>query len=151
MTAAFDEDLGGRVTAGVYRTDGVAEWGSDDAVDDWVEALGAVRERLVDEGVAELAPGVVAHRLVGAGERVGERVLILRREAVAPAWLQGVRLTDRQREVAELASHGATVDEVAAHCGISPHTVRQHLKHAYRKLGVANRVELARALRLLGA
>jgi DNA-binding CsgD family transcriptional regulator len=55
-------------------------------------------------------------------------------------------LTPRQLEVCEYAASGATVDEIAAHLHISPGTVRTHLKTVYRNLGVANRVELARAL-----
>jgi DNA-binding CsgD family transcriptional regulator len=55
-------------------------------------------------------------------------------------------LTPRQLEVCECAASGATVDEIAAHLHISPGTVRTHLKTVYRNLGVANRVELARAL-----
>ena len=59
---------------------------------------------------------------------------------------EAYRLTRRQREVAELAATGATIDEIGRHLGISPHTVRQHLRDAYRLLDVGNRVELARAL-----
>lgn len=64
-------------------------------------------------------------------------------------WLSDARLTPRQLEVCELAATGATAEEVARHLGISPHTVRQHLKMAYQELGVANRVELAQALGVL--
>lgn len=55
-------------------------------------------------------------------------------------------LTVRQRDVASLAATGATVTEIASALDISEHTVRTHLKRVYRHLGVANRVELARAL-----
>ncbi len=51
-------------------------------------------------------------------------------------------LTQRERQVAEFASAGATSPEVAGTLGISTHTVRQHLKEVYRKLGVASRFEL---------
>lgn len=56
------------------------------------------------------------------------------------------RLTPRQREIAELASVGATVDEIARSLQVSPYTVRQHLKAVYRQLDVGNRVELAQAI-----
>lgn len=55
-------------------------------------------------------------------------------------------LTPRQREIAALVSVGASAKEAAEHLKISHHTVRQHLKVVYRLLGVASRVELARAM-----
>ena len=58
-------------------------------------------------------------------------------------------LTRRQIEVAEYAAVGATCREIARTLDISPHTVRQHMKRTYELLGVANRVELARALAVL--
>jgi DNA-binding CsgD family transcriptional regulator len=54
-----------------------------------------------------------------------------------------VRLTSRQREVAELAAVDATVDEIAAHLELSPNTVKSHLKAVYRRLDVHSRIELA--------
>lgn len=55
-------------------------------------------------------------------------------------------LSARQWEVCEYAAAGATVPEIARTTGLSPETVRTHLRTAYRRLGVANRVELANAL-----
>lgn len=55
-------------------------------------------------------------------------------------------LTDRQLEVADLLVAGATVGQIAEWLGVSPHTAKDHTKALYRKLGVANRVELARQL-----
>ena len=54
-----------------------------------------------------------------------------------------VRLTEAQRAVSELAAVGATVPEIASALGLSPHTVRQHLKSTYKRLDVGARVELA--------
>lgn len=56
------------------------------------------------------------------------------------------RLTPRQRDVAERAALGATLNEIAEDLGLSSHTARQHLKAAYKTLDVHNRVELARRL-----
>ncbi len=53
-------------------------------------------------------------------------------------------LSPRQFEIAEYAAVGATAKEIAKLLGISAHTVRQHLKEVYRRLGVANRIELSR-------
>lgn len=60
-------------------------------------------------------------------------------------------LTTRQRQVAELAAAGLTVDETAQEIGARPHTVRDHLKEVYRKLAVANRSELAHAINAASA
>jgi DNA-binding CsgD family transcriptional regulator len=59
---------------------------------------------------------------------------------------ENFNLSPRQREIAEYAAAGATAREIAATLGISPHTVRQHLKDVYRTLGVSSRVELVRAI-----
>jgi DNA-binding CsgD family transcriptional regulator len=53
-------------------------------------------------------------------------------------------LSAREREVAHLAACGLGDKEIARRLGISPTTVRTHVEHAYRKLGVNNRVALAR-------
>lgn len=58
-------------------------------------------------------------------------------------------LTPRQCEVVEFAAAGATNREIAETLGISPDTVSDHLSEAYRRLEVANRVELA--LKLTGS
>lgn len=52
------------------------------------------------------------------------------------------RLTMRQREIADLASHGLTIGEIAAATRRAPDTIKTHLKSVYRTLGVANRLEL---------
>lgn len=70
----------------------------------------------------------------------------------APAMLVVLRsstravLSPRQLEVARMAVVGATAREIAVALQISTNTVRDHLKAAYHRLGVANRVELARAV-----
>ncbi len=55
-------------------------------------------------------------------------------------------LSPRQLDVCRLASGGATSAEVASALGLGFETVRTHLKSAYRRLGVANRFELAGVL-----
>jgi DNA-binding CsgD family transcriptional regulator len=44
----------------------------------------------------------------------------------------------------ELVARGATNREVAAQLFLSPHTVSTHLRHAFVKVGVRSRTELAR-------
>ncbi len=55
-------------------------------------------------------------------------------------------LTPTQRTIAEYAIVGATVEEIARTMQAGRETVRTHMKEIYRRLEVANRVELARAL-----
>jgi DNA-binding CsgD family transcriptional regulator len=55
-------------------------------------------------------------------------------------------LTRAQRAVAEYASAGATVDEIARALDTTPNTIRTHLREIYRRLEVATRAELAQAL-----
>jgi DNA-binding CsgD family transcriptional regulator len=55
-------------------------------------------------------------------------------------------LTQREREVALLVADGLRSREVAERLAIAPQTVKSHLKTIFDKLGVRNRVELARRL-----
>ena len=55
-------------------------------------------------------------------------------------------LSPRQLEIAEYAAAGATASEIARQLDISVHTVRQHIKEVYRRLNVANRIELSKTL-----
>lgn len=51
------------------------------------------------------------------------------------------RLTDREMAILEGLSSGSTNRELAAHYGISPKTLQNHLTAIYRKIGVVNRGE----------
>jgi predicted ATPase/DNA-binding CsgD family transcriptional regulator len=53
-------------------------------------------------------------------------------------------LSPVERQVVELASQGLSNPRIAGELFISRNTVKAHLSHAYMKLGVANRTELAR-------
>jgi DNA-binding CsgD family transcriptional regulator len=53
-------------------------------------------------------------------------------------------LTKGERGVADLVAEGLTNRGVATRLFLSPHTVDAHLRHIFRKLGIASRVELAR-------
>jgi DNA-binding CsgD family transcriptional regulator len=66
--------------------------------------------------------------------------------AVPPAPGLEARLSAREREVARLAATGLGDKDIARRLEISPTTVRTHIDNAYRKLGVNNRVTLARCL-----
>jgi DNA-binding CsgD family transcriptional regulator/PAS domain-containing protein len=51
-------------------------------------------------------------------------------------------LSPREREVLLLLDRGLTTGAMAEELGISPHTVRDHLKHLYRKTSTTGRSEL---------
>jgi DNA-binding NarL/FixJ family response regulator len=55
-------------------------------------------------------------------------------------------LTERELELAMLVVDRRTNPEIAAQLFLSQKTVETHLRNIYRKVGVANRVELARAI-----
>lgn len=60
-------------------------------------------------------------------------------------------LTERELAVARLASLGLHDKVIAQRLGVAFTTVRTHLGHAFRKLGVANRTQLVDRLARLGA
>lgn len=51
-----------------------------------------------------------------------------------------VGLTDREREVLELAAEALTARQIATRLGLRERTVTTHLEHIYRKLGVSSRL-----------
>lgn len=55
-------------------------------------------------------------------------------------------LTEREADIAELASSGMTNGEIAEQLVVTPRTVAFHLGNAYRKLGISGRGELPAAL-----
>jgi DNA-binding CsgD family transcriptional regulator len=69
----------------------------------------------------------------------GERVRPRRRAS-------GDQLTSQERRVADLVSRGLSNREVAAHLFLSVNTVETHLRHIFRKRGVATRTQLAAKL-----
>ncbi len=55
-------------------------------------------------------------------------------------------LSGREVEVLRLVAQGLTNTQVAEHLYLSPNTIRAHLRHIYRKLGVSSRAEATHAV-----
>lgn len=56
---------------------------------------------------------------------------------------RGLPLTPRETEVAGLVAQGLNNSEIAKLLVVTNATVKAHCTHIYRKLGFANRLELA--------
>jgi DNA-binding CsgD family transcriptional regulator len=69
-----------------------------------------------------------------------------RSEELAPLLMRAWALTPREREVTGLVIDGLSSDDIAAALFISVHTVRDHLKVIFGKVGVSSRRDLAAAL-----
>ena len=57
-----------------------------------------------------------------------------------------VPLSVREREIVMLAAQGMASKDIAERLYLSVRTVNNHLQHAYTKLGVSGRADLAQAL-----
>ncbi|HTO67605.1 MAG TPA: helix-turn-helix transcriptional regulator [Bradyrhizobium sp.] len=68
--------------------------------------------------------------------------LYFRTRAVAPAALRLNSLTDRQRDLVDLAALGLSDKAIASRLGISENTVGNHLRAIYAKLGISKRGHL---------
>jgi DNA-binding CsgD family transcriptional regulator len=53
-------------------------------------------------------------------------------------------LTESELHVVRLVAQGLTNRQTAERLFLSQHTVSNHLRHAFAKLGISSRVELAR-------
>jgi DNA-binding CsgD family transcriptional regulator len=85
-------------------------------------------------------PGTISPRIAALLDgRVDARTPALR--ATRPM------LTDRERQIAEMAAAGAPSREIAGQLFLSTRTVDNHLLRVYAKLGIAGRTQLATALR----
>jgi DNA-binding NarL/FixJ family response regulator len=90
--------------------------------------------RATADGRAVFTPGL-------AGLVLGEYRRIAQRPDSGPAT---PGLTERETEILRYVAKGLTAKQIAARLSLSHRTVENHVQATFRKLQVANRVELAR-------
>jgi DNA-binding NarL/FixJ family response regulator len=115
---AVDRAIGRRKTA-----DAVVK--AREQLDDWSTMIRSLQESLAPQLLApETAAGIPRDPLAGLSEE------------------QRALLSPRETEVLLALATGASTRDLSAKLFISEHTVRNHLKAIYRKLGVHSRTEL---------
>jgi DNA-binding CsgD family transcriptional regulator len=73
--------------------------------------------------------------------------LFLATEQVARSSIDLAVLTDRQRQLVDLALMGLSDKSIASRLGISEHTVGNHFRGIYERLGISKRSQLIAALK----
>jgi DNA-binding CsgD family transcriptional regulator len=131
-------------------------WERDRALPTCVQAVAA---RALRTAEGDDAPGEVAFArvlsttgrwillhgaaLVTDGRRRGAVIVEAAHPArLAPLLMTAYGLTGREREVTRAVLRGDTTAEIAAALRVSGHTVQQHLKNIFEKVGVRSRREL---------
>jgi DNA-binding CsgD family transcriptional regulator len=106
------------------------------------EPTGITRLSEALETYAALGASWDAGRVRGRLRALGVRRRITRSTRPDKGW---AGMTESELAVARLVAQGLTNREVAERLYVSPHTVGMHLRHAFAKLNISSRVELARA------
>lgn len=84
--------------------------------------------------------------LIGAAGGYVITLEAARSEDLAPLLMRAWSLTAREREVARLVIDGLSSEDIAQALFISVHTVRDHVKAIFEKIGVSRRHDLIAAL-----
>jgi len=107
--------------------------------------------RALDAGVSGyLLKDSPSKTLADAVRRVNAGGRVIDPELAAEAWGEADPLTDRERQVLQMAGDGAAGAEIATKLNLSEGTVRNYLSEAISKLGASNRTEAARIARQKG-
>jgi DNA-binding CsgD family transcriptional regulator len=110
----------------------------------------AMRVRAAHEdGAAQIRSRLRTRRgvwLLMHGAVLGDNVALIiepaRSSDVAPIITEAYGLTGRELDVTRAIARGLSTDEIAAELYLSPHTVRDHVKALFEKVGVSSRGEL---------
>jgi two-component system response regulator DesR len=107
--------------------------------------------RALDAGVSGyLLKDSPSKTLADAVRRVHAGGRVIDPELAAEAWGEADPLTDRERQVLQMAGDGAAGADIATKLNLSEGTVRNYLSEAISKLGASNRTEAARIARQKG-
>lgn len=132
-----------RVSIAICDSQGVLQYADAAFADlmlmEWPEWNGAMLPRTFRELQQEKNPNVYVGKLISLqAEQVSDLLLI----NAKPRSVIDV-LTPKELAVARLYGEGMTYKAVAKQMGISPATVRHHLRQAYTKLRIQNKGEIA--------
>jgi DNA-binding CsgD family transcriptional regulator/tetratricopeptide (TPR) repeat protein len=120
-----------------------------------LEDLGVIQLRAgaLEAGLDTLGRALVQYSEAGATWDAGRVRGRLRANGVRRRLVTSTRpntgwdaLTDSELAVVRLITEGLTNRETAERLFVSPHTVNSHLRHAFTKLGVNSRLDLARVV-----
>ena len=111
---------------------------------------GYLRRALEGGAAGYLLKDAPAEQLAEAVRRVHRGLRAVAPELAAQAWGAPDPLTDRERQVLQLAGEGLPNAKIAEELHLSEGTVRNYLSEAIGKLGAANRTEAARLARKQG-
>lgn len=142
VIAADDEELGYRTIGWPARHEEIGLWADDGQ---GVVEIGLYRERAAKAASPRTMQALVTLRqpVTAAFRRHAALAKTAPdgRTRIIPAPI-AVRLTPREREVAELLLRGCSSDTVALRLSISRHTVKDHRKHIFARLGISSLAEL---------
>jgi DNA-binding CsgD family transcriptional regulator len=85
-------------------------------------------------------------RADGSADTVAVVIEPAQSSEIAPIIIEAYSLTPREREVVGALARGDTTSEIAARLFLSQHTVRDHIKTVFDKVGVSSRAELVAKL-----
>jgi len=113
-------------------------------------ALGRLRRRRNDRQLAQECLERAAAVFNSCGARAWEAITAVELSRARGRRGRGAQLSATERQICELAAAGLRNSEIAARLFLSAKTVEANLSHAYRKLGIRSRAQLAAQLAAAG-
>jgi DNA-binding CsgD family transcriptional regulator len=107
---------------------------------------GVPRARLRTRSGRWLLHGACLRDRDGATQQTAIMIEPARRAEIASIIVELYRLSTREQQVTQLLVRGLAIDEIARSLWLSRHTVRDHVKAVFAKVGVTSRPELTAKL-----